>query len=84
MVVADPHLPNRHALTGPTRQVNMTRFPLVDLYFAQEDAPPRLCCEITGLAEDEIEVLLVALKSRFDELVFARNRSRALCPSVLM
>lgn len=45
----------------------MTRFPLADLYFSYADEPPRLCLELSGLSEDEIGVLLEALRGRFED-----------------
>lgn len=45
----------------------MTRFPIVDLYFTYWDEQPKLCHEVHGLADDEIEVLLEAMQCRFDK-----------------
>lgn len=45
----------------------MTRFSSADLYFAYRDDRAKLCCELHGLADDEIEVLLVAMQRRFDQ-----------------
>jgi hypothetical protein len=62
------HLPGRPALVGPTeRQVNMTHFPSVDLLFTYRDDAPRFCHEISGLAKDEIEVVLESLRRHFDK-----------------
>ena len=40
--------------------------PMADLHFTYRDGPSRLCCELDGLKEDEITVVLEALKQRFD------------------
>ncbi len=45
----------------------MTRFPIADLHFAYRDDRPKLCYELHGLADDEIEVLLEAMQRRFDQ-----------------
>ena len=39
---------------------------MVDLHFTYRDGPTRLCCELDDLKEDEITVVLEALKQRFD------------------
>ena len=39
---------------------------MVDLHFIYRDGPTRLCCELDDLEEDEITVVLEALKQRFD------------------
>ena len=39
---------------------------MADLHFTYRDGPTRLCCELDDLKEDEITVVLEALKQRFD------------------
>jgi len=39
---------------------------MVDLHFTYRDGPTWLCCELDDLKEDEIAVVLEALKQRFD------------------
>jgi len=39
---------------------------MVDLHFTYRDEPARLCCELKNLKEDEITVVLEALKQQFD------------------
>lgn len=43
----------------------MTRFPIVDVYFTNAGATPKLVWRIDGLSEDEINVVVEALTRRF-------------------
>ena len=47
-------------------QAKGTDNPMADLHFTYRDGPTRLCCELDDLKEDEITVVLEALKQRFD------------------
>ena len=44
----------------------MPLFPHIDLFFQYRDADPKLCTEISGLTEDEIDAILDALRCRYD------------------